>query len=78
MKLKKADPAEQKVVISGCGAAGSSIIRMLYNYGFHKIYAFDIEGCVDPDRAGITTAEKRTSAICQPGSSALCKSWQKA
>lgn len=51
MKLKKADPASQKVVISGCGAAGSSIIRMLYNYGFHKIYAFDIDGCVDPDRA---------------------------
>jgi Malic enzyme len=51
MKLKKADPASQKVVISGCGAAGSSIIRMLYNYGFHRIYAFDIEGCVDPDRA---------------------------
>jgi malate dehydrogenase (oxaloacetate-decarboxylating) len=51
MKLKKADPASQKVVISGCGAAGSSIIRMLYNYGFHKIYAFDIDGCVDPDHA---------------------------
>ena len=51
MKLKKADPASQKVVISGCGAAGSSIIRMLYNYGFHKIYAFDIDGCVDPERA---------------------------
>ena len=51
MKLKKADPATQKVVISGCGAAGSSIIRMLYNYGFHKIYAFDVDGCVDPDHA---------------------------
>lgn len=51
MRLKKATPESQKVVISGCGAAGSSIIRMLYNYGFHKIYAFDIDGCVDPDKA---------------------------
>lgn len=51
MKLKKTDPASQKVVISGCGAAGSSIIRMLYAYGFHRIYAFDIDGCVDPDKA---------------------------
>ncbi len=51
MRLKKADPATQKVVISGCGAAGSSIIRMLYNYGFKRIYAFDIDGCVDPDRS---------------------------
>lgn len=49
MKLKGANPSSQKVVISGCGAAGSSIIRMLYNYGFTKIYAFDIDGCVDPD-----------------------------
>ncbi len=51
MKLKGTSPESQKVVISGCGAAGSSIIRMLYNYGFHKIYAFDIDGCVDPDKA---------------------------
>lgn len=51
LRLKKAKPEEQKVVISGCGAAGSSIIRMLYRYGFHKIYAFDIDGCVDPDKA---------------------------
>lgn len=51
MKLKKTDPADMKVVISGCGAAGSSIIRLLYSYGFKKIYAFDIDGCVDPDRA---------------------------
>ncbi len=51
MKLKKTDPADMKVVISGCGAAGSSIIRLLYSYGFKKIYAFDIDGCVDPDHA---------------------------
>lgn len=51
MKLKKVNPASQKVVVSGCGAAGSSIIRMLYQYGFHTIYAFDIDGCVDSDKA---------------------------
>lgn len=49
MKLKKADPSSQKVIVSGCGAAGSSIMRMLYNYGFTKIYAFDSKGCLDPD-----------------------------
>lgn len=46
MRLKKTDPADMKVVISGCGAAGSSIIRMLYKYGFTKIYAFDSKGCI--------------------------------
>ncbi len=49
MKLRKAEPKDMKVVISGCGAAGSSIIRMLYSYGFTRIYAFDIDGCLDPD-----------------------------
>lgn len=47
LKLKKAKPEDMKVVISGTGAAGSSIIRMLYNYGFKKIYAFDIDGCLN-------------------------------
>lgn len=47
MKLKKTKPEDQKVVVSGCGAAGSSIIRTLYNYGFHKIYAFDALGNLD-------------------------------
>ena len=51
MRLKGTTPESQKVVISGCGAAGSSIIRMLYAYGFHKIYAFDVDGCVDPDHS---------------------------
>ena len=51
LKLRKAAPEDLKVVISGTGAAGSSIIRMLYNYGFHRIYAFDIDGCLDPDEA---------------------------
>lgn len=49
MKVKKAKPEDMKVVISGAGAAGSSIIRMLYKSGFHRIYAFDIDGCIDPD-----------------------------
>lgn len=52
MKLKKAEPKDMKVVISGTGAAGSSIIRMLYAYGFTKIYAFDIDGCLNKDDAG--------------------------
>ncbi len=51
MRLKGTNPEDQKVVISGCGAAGSSIIRMLHAYGFKKIYAFDITGCLTKDKA---------------------------
>ncbi|MDO4500385.1 MAG: NADP-dependent malic enzyme [Erysipelotrichaceae bacterium] len=46
LRLLKKKPEELKVVISGAGAAGSSIIRNLYNYGFNKIYAFDVDGCL--------------------------------
>ena len=59
MRLKKTDPADMKVVISGCGAAGSSIIRMLYNYGFKKIYAFDIDGCLKKEDADTYTDLKK-------------------
>ncbi len=59
LRLLKKKPEEMKVVISGSGAAGSSIIRMLYSYGFTRIYAFDIDGCLDPDHAeGYTNLKK--------------------
>ncbi|MBR3349734.1 MAG: NADP-dependent malic enzyme [Solobacterium sp.] len=44
LKLKKAKAEDMKVVVSGVGAAGSSIIRHLYNYGFRRIYGFDSKG----------------------------------
>lgn len=48
-RLTGKKPEECKIIMSGCGAAGSSIIRMLYNYGFTKIYAFNSKGCLHPD-----------------------------
>ena len=46
LKLIHRDPEELRVVISGAGAAGSSIVRMLYSLGFRKIYVFDSKGLV--------------------------------
>ena len=40
-----------KAVISGAGAAGSSVMRMLHAFGIKEIYAFDINGCVKPQDA---------------------------
>lgn len=51
MKLTKKNPAECKVVVSGCGAAGSSIIKMLYRYGFTNIYAFDVNGSLSKSQS---------------------------
>ena len=47
LRIVKRKPEDIKIVISGTGAAGSSIIRTLYGYGFTKIYAFDIDGCLN-------------------------------
>ncbi len=39
-----------KVIVNGVGAAGSSIIKMMYNYGFKNILAFDSKGVLHPDK----------------------------
>jgi malate dehydrogenase (oxaloacetate-decarboxylating) len=41
---KKAE--ECRVVVSGTGAAGSNVIKTLYNYGFTNIVGFDKDGCL--------------------------------
>ncbi len=43
-KLTKIDPSKARIVVSGCGAAGSNIIRMLYSYGYTNITAFSKDG----------------------------------
>jgi len=48
MKLTGKKPEECKVVVNGTGSAGSSIMKMLYNYGFTNIIAFDSKGCLHP------------------------------
>lgn len=50
LKLLHKKPEELRAVISGCGAAGSSIIRMMHQYGFTHINAFDKDGFVDPEK----------------------------
>lgn len=44
LKVVKKNKEDVKVVISGTGAAGSSIIRHLYRYGFKNIIASDKDG----------------------------------
>lgn len=44
LKLVKKKPEECNVVISGVGAAGSSIIKMLNDFGVNDIFAFNSKG----------------------------------
>ncbi len=44
LRLTKKAKEEVRVVVSGCGAAGSSIIKLLAQYGIKHIEGFDIFG----------------------------------
>lgn len=46
-RLTKRKLSDMTVVISGTGAAGSQIARMLKKIGIKKIYAYDITGVID-------------------------------
>ena len=45
-KLLNKDPKDCTAVISGAGAAGSSIINLIKQYGVKNIYAFDSKGII--------------------------------
>lgn len=49
LKLVGKKPGECKAVISGVGAAGSSIVRMLNDFGISDIYAFNSKGILRED-----------------------------
>ena len=46
LKLTGKKAADCTLVVSGAGAAGSSIIRMLHKLGIGRIYAFNINGII--------------------------------
>ncbi|PKK40245.1 NADP-dependent malic enzyme [Clostridiaceae bacterium JG1575] len=46
LKLVGKKPEDLKVVVSGTGAAGSSIIRMIRDFGVPTVYAFDSRGII--------------------------------
>lgn len=45
-KLVNKKICDMTAVVSGTGAAGSSVIKMLHNLGVHEIYGFNINGIV--------------------------------
>lgn len=49
LKLVNKKPEDCNVVISGVGAAGSSIVRMLNDFGINDIYAFNSRGILKED-----------------------------
>ena len=60
LKVVGKKPEDCTLIVSGTGAAGSSIIRMLHQFGIGKIYGFNINGIVikeDYDKYDFLTKE---------------------
>lgn len=51
LRLTKKSKNDLKVVVSGTGAAGSAIIKLLYKFGFRKIHAYDLNGVLHPSKS---------------------------
>ena len=67
MKLVNKKPEELKVIVSGTGAAGSSIIRMLLKLGIKEIYGFNINGTIiKEDASKYDFLTKELSEIVNP------------
>lgn len=52
LRLTKKKKEELKVVVCGAGAAGSSIIKLLFDFGIHNIEAFDHHGQIRESEKG--------------------------
>ncbi len=63
LKLRGLSKTEARLVISGAGAAGDAITKLLYDYGFVNIIAIDREGAIYEDRPGLNEAKIKLASF---------------
>lgn len=57
------DLAEQKIVFSGAGAAGTAIAKLLFKYGFKNIVMADKTGIISSERTDLDSNKKELLAF---------------
>ncbi len=67
LKLTGKTPEENKIVISGAGAAGSAITRLLVKYGFSNVNMLDSKGLIFEGREGLDENKSEIAKISNPG-----------
>lgn len=55
-----------RIVISGAGAAGTAIARILFDAGAKKILVLDRQGIISKDRAGLEASKKYLAEFTNP------------
>lgn len=68
LKIIKKDKANCKVVISGAGAAGIAICKLLLNYGFKDIILCNSKGVISKDAPKLNWMQRKMVDITNPRS----------
>lgn len=66
LKIIKKDKADCKVVISGAGAAGIAICKLLLNYGFKDIILCNSKGIISKDAPKLNWMQQKMVDITNP------------
>ena len=66
LKLKKMNKSEVKVVVSGAGAAGAAVVKMLVRYGFKNIFVCDSKGLIYKGRTDLNKQKIDLAELTNP------------
>ena len=67
LRVTGRSPDDTKIVLSGAGAAGTAIVRLLQAAGADQIAVFDSHGVLHPGRDGLAGEKKWLAEHTQPG-----------
>ena len=66
LKIVKKEPKDCKVAISGSGAAGIAIAKLLLSYGFVNVIVCDSQGIISPESKRLNSAKEEMIRISNP------------
>ncbi len=66
LKIVKKEPKDCKVAISGSGAAGIAIAKLLLRYGFVNVIVCDSQGIISPESKRLNSAKEEMIRISNP------------
>ena len=66
LKIKSARADEMRVVVSGAGAAGAAVSKMLVEYGFRDLVVCDRAGAIGPARTDLNSEKSALAQLTNP------------
>lgn len=66
LKLVGKEISTARIVVSGAGAAGSAMVKILYGYGARNIFVTDRQGVLYKGRSGNTNDKEHLASISNP------------